>query len=65
MKVNKKEEKIQPQPVKKIICPTCKEILLKIYPWALVSNPNQQTQVYCGKCQNKAVAKLKLNGTLK
>lgn len=57
----KKDTKIQPQKVTRISCLTCKEVLVKVYPWAIVSNPNQQTQVYCGKCENKKVAQMKLS----
>ncbi len=46
---------IQPQPVKKIFCPRCGELLLKIYPWATLNIMGEVKA--CGKCLNEVKKK--------
>lgn len=45
------KKKLQPKTVRKVACVKCKELLLKVYPWAIFSQPN--IQVGCGKCSSK------------
>ena len=43
-------KKFQPKPVRKIYCPTCKEIMLKIYPWCDLEI-SEKVRI-CKKCLN-------------
>ena len=49
------KNKVKPNKVKKIRCPKCGELLVKIYPWSSIQmNPNSPTPA-CGRCINKAL----------
>lgn len=51
------QKTIQPQPVRKIFCPTpsCKELMVKIYPWANLTINGRINP--CNKCVNKNARK--------
>ncbi len=42
---------VQPNMVKKVFCPKCGELLIKIYPWASINIVGDVKP--CGKCLNK------------
>lgn len=47
--------KLQPEPVKKYFCPKCKELQLKVYPWASFAislDPGNKIPL-CKKCVNE------------
>lgn len=46
------KKRTQPNPVRKIKCVKCGELLLKIYPWADVAITRGDTML-CKKCANK------------
>ena len=48
-----KAQKVQPGTIKRIACEKCKELLVKVYPYAGFTT---NVQVACGKCVNKKVA---------
>lgn len=45
-------KKIQPKSVEKIFCIKCKELLVKIYPYAVIAVRLTATEKVCGKCLN-------------
>jgi len=45
--------KIQPRKIEKIVCPKCRELMLKVYPWSSIGvTPGKQIPA-CGRCINK------------
>lgn len=44
-------KKIQPNKVKTILCPKCKELMVKIYPWSSILIPPGMDAPLCRKCQ--------------
>lgn len=51
--VNKKTGKAQPQPVEKVFCPKCGELVLKIYPFSPYRRTTSQPLLPCMKCQTR------------
>ena len=46
------KQKVQPKVVQRIVCPNCKELMIKIYPYSSLHwQPTQQIPI-CGKCLN-------------
>lgn len=56
-------KKLQPVKVQKILCPKCKELQIKIYPWSNILYPPTQVIPHCKLCINKDYSKS--NSTLK
>jgi hypothetical protein len=48
---------LKPTKVRKIFCPICKELMVKIYPWSTITLPEGVSFPGCKKCQSKELAK--------
>jgi len=48
----KKDKKLQPTKVQRIVCPKCGELQVKIYPWSTL-NVNMVKIPNCKKCLKK------------
>ena len=46
--------KNKPEKVKKILCPKCGELMIKIYPWSSISYRLPQVPS-CNKCKNSTL----------
>lgn len=55
MTTNTKTKLIQPQKVRNIFCPnpSCKELMVKIYPWANFAISGEIK--FCNKCVNESI----------
>ena len=49
------KEKIKIQSVKRIVCPKCGELEVKIYPWSAINLSANQVIPVCIKCQNSSL----------
>ena len=49
----------KPHEVRTVKCTKCKELLLKLYPWAFVNSTAQEIKVMCGRCSNKVIKNAK------
>lgn len=47
-------KKLQPEKVKKVFCPKCGELQIKIYPWSSIGLNAGQLIPPCKKCINKS-----------
>lgn len=54
----KKQEIRHPGKIMRILCVDCKELLVKVYPWAVITT-HDKIGVTCGKCINKANDKIR------
>ena len=45
-------DKIKPKKVRKIHCPKCKELMMKLYPWSSFSLPEGLQIPNCVRCIN-------------
>lgn len=57
MKTPKVFTQVQPQPIRKIFCPTrgCGELMVKVYPWASFNIVGEIKPCY--RCLNKTLSK--------
>ena len=61
MKSEQKKIKKQPEKVRKIVCPSCGELQMKIYPWSNIFPEEAREIPICKRCENREVESVTTN----